>query len=217
MAKKLGDYHITEATGFPFSRESKKIGKMDCVIPTTLESNVVQLHQLLFNDMEYSAPSSIKKISNKIAEDSGLKDVGKNAAPDKTGGGIVPKKTEAPAVETVPESTEETSEEETTEESTEAESTEETAQETEQEPEEEQEGPGSSLNPTSGPLKPGDSDKKPSLSESDSSSETHEAKPSEEPKTEPPTTAAVKEPSSDNSSGPAPEGGPGAGPGGEIQ
>ena len=45
LAKDIGKYHIGETAGFPFSRQTKKIGKMDCVVPTTLESNVVLLHQ----------------------------------------------------------------------------------------------------------------------------------------------------------------------------
>ena len=174
MAQKLGDYHITETTGFPFSRETKIIGKMDCVIPTTLESNVVQLHQLLFNDTDYTAPSSVKKISDKIAEDSGLTEVGENAEPAKTGGGVVPKQTEAPVQETVPETE--------IEESSSEEETEETENETEEILEDESDpedgegsvsdndddendeiGPGNNLKPTVGPIHPGDTEKKPDM------------------------------------------------------
>lgn len=118
LAKNISKYQIVETTGFPFSRETKKIGKMDCVIPTTLESNVVQLHQLLFGDESYSAPASVRQISDKIAEDSGLKEVGENAPEANTGGGRAPQKQTAEETSASPEtesSAEETSAEETAE------------------------------------------------------------------------------------------------------
>ena len=77
LAKNISKYHIGETTGFPFSRDTKRIGKMDCVIPTTLESNVEQLHKLLFGDESYQAPASVRAISQKIGEDSGLTEVGR--------------------------------------------------------------------------------------------------------------------------------------------
>ena len=197
MAKKLGDYHIIETTGFPFSRESKKIGKMDCVIPTTLESNVVQLHQLLFNDTNYSVPSSVKKISNKIAEDSGLKEVGENAAPAKTGGGSVPKQTQPAIPETSLESTEESSTDESAEEteSLEESETEETISnknlsDEENRNEDENVGPGSGLKPSESTAPSESSDKKPTDSgisgdgseNSITNSNKPESRPSESPK-----------------------------------
>ena len=46
---------------------------MDCVIPVTLESNVVTLHQFLYGeDALYSPSSTVKKISDHIAEESGF-------------------------------------------------------------------------------------------------------------------------------------------------
>ncbi|MEY8337284.1 LCP family protein [Lachnospiraceae bacterium 62-35] len=165
MAKRIGDYHIVETTGFPFSRESKMIGKMDCVIPTTLESNVVQLHQLLFNDTDYKAPSSVKKISSRIAEESGLTEAGENAAPAGTGGGRLPKKQEEKSSETISTTVDETEAENPTEES--VLETEEEAEESSQESQESTtdeyeetsfDGPGSGLKPSAGSVKPGDGD-----------------------------------------------------------
>lgn len=89
IAKGIGQYHLGETAGFPFSRTTMKIGRMDCVIPTTLESNVTQLHQFLYNQTDYSPSSAVKKISDKISQESGFKEPGKNAA---TGGDFSSKK-----------------------------------------------------------------------------------------------------------------------------
>ena len=152
LAKNISKYHIGETTGFPFSRDTKRIGKMDCVIPTTLESNVEQLHKLLFGDESYQAPASVRAISQKIGEDSGLTEVGENAPEAGTGGGKAPAQTEPAAPETEPsteESTEESSEaEESTEETIEAIDGEEETSEAADEGEEETEGPGSHLSPS---------------------------------------------------------------------
>ncbi len=146
MAKNISSYHLGETAGFPFSRQSKVIGRMDCVIPTTLESNVIQLHQFLYGEEDYRPSSAVRTISQKISEDSGLYEEGK-PAPTGSGsgssgnsssgnsGGSGQSQTEAPApvpeettaAETTAEetTTEETIPEETTEESVEEETTEE--------------------------------------------------------------------------------------------
>lgn len=129
MAKDVKKYHLGETGGFPFSRQAKKIGRMDCVIPTTLESNVVQLHQFLYGTEGYKASSAVKKISQRISEESGLYEEGKPAPTGGSGGGgqssgqtQAPARTEpqtAPPESTEPETTvEETTEEETTAEET---------------------------------------------------------------------------------------------------
>ena len=63
------------------------MGKKDCVIPLTLESNVIQLHQFLYDDMEYQPSATVRQISAKIASDSGLGQVAENAPDAKVGGG----------------------------------------------------------------------------------------------------------------------------------
>ena len=72
MAKNVSKYNIAQTGGFPFSRQAKRIGRMDCVVPTTLESNVIQLHQFLYGEENYKPSSTVRKISNKVSEDSGL-------------------------------------------------------------------------------------------------------------------------------------------------
>ncbi len=145
MARNISSYHLGETAGFPFSRQTEMIGRMDCVIPTTLESNVKQLHLFLYGDEHYNPSSKVKEISQKISEDSGLYEEGEPAPAGSGGGssggnsGTAQSPTEAPA-QTVEETTaEETTTEETTEEETTAE---ETLEETEEETEEEEIGPG---------------------------------------------------------------------------
>ena len=158
LAKDIGKYHIGETAGFPFSRQTMKIGKMDCVVPTTLESNVVLLHQFLYGEeTSYSPSSSVRKISAHISEETGLYEEGKvapsgggSSGGGSSGGGSSGGKTPAQNVpaETPPPET--AAPEETTPESTEE--TEETTQESTVETEETEEvGPGVSDKPTKAP------------------------------------------------------------------
>lgn len=79
MAKNVRKYQIQETGGFPFSRGEADIGKKDCVIPLTLESNVVQLHQFLYGKEGYEPSSTVRQISARIASDSGMGQVAENA------------------------------------------------------------------------------------------------------------------------------------------
>lgn len=156
LVKDIGKYHIGETAGFPFSRQTMKIGKMDCVVPTTLESNVVLLHQFLYGEeTSYSPSSSVRKISARISEETGLYEEGKVAPSGGGSSGGSSSGGKAPAqnvpAETPPPET--TAPEETTQESTEeTEETEETTQESTGETEETEEvGPGVSDKPTKAP------------------------------------------------------------------
>lgn len=79
MAKNINKYHISTTDGFPFSRGVTKINKHSSVIPLTLESNVIQLHQILYGTENYQPSSTVKKISERIAKDSGMGEVAVNA------------------------------------------------------------------------------------------------------------------------------------------
>ncbi len=67
-------YYISETAGFPFDKGEANLGgnRGACVIPKTLESNVSQLHQFFFGDENYVPTDAVKKISQKIASDSGV-------------------------------------------------------------------------------------------------------------------------------------------------
>lgn len=105
VAKDAKRYYIGQTSGFPFSHTEMKIGKKSCVIPTTLESNVIQLHSFLYDMDQYTPSGTVSKISAHIAEVSGLDTPGKDTesgknvgAQDNTGssGSSVPSGTSAP-------------------------------------------------------------------------------------------------------------------------
>lgn len=135
LVKDIDTYHIAATGGFPFSRQTARVGKMDCVIPTTLESNVILLHQFLYGeDVSYSPSSAVKKISAQISEETGLYEEGKADPPSSGGsspGSSAGSQTAAPAPTTAPETLPEVSVEETLEET--VEETEETEESTEAE------------------------------------------------------------------------------------
>ena len=67
----LGKYNVTDSDGFPFedSRATGTIGsKGSCVIPMSLEKNVVKLHEFLF-DEEYTTSDTVKECSQKVEND----------------------------------------------------------------------------------------------------------------------------------------------------
>lgn len=75
FAKDISKYHLSETTGFPFDKDTKKMHKRDYVIPITLKSNVIALHQMLYGNISgytYTPSETLNKISNKIIKDTGL-------------------------------------------------------------------------------------------------------------------------------------------------
>lgn len=72
LIAKAGDYTITQGDGFPFedNRTSGNIGgKGSCVVPLTLEKNVIALHEYLFDNPNYEPSDDLKKYSDKILSD----------------------------------------------------------------------------------------------------------------------------------------------------
>lgn len=70
MGKNINRYYLGDTTGFPFDLKTQNIGKLDCVVPVTLSSNVVKLHQFLFGTENYQPSSHVVKISEDIAYNS---------------------------------------------------------------------------------------------------------------------------------------------------
>lgn len=66
----LGKFHIGETAGFPFDLKIQNVGKLDCVVPDTLSSNVIKLHQFLFGTENYNPSDHVDKISRDIAYNS---------------------------------------------------------------------------------------------------------------------------------------------------
>ncbi len=133
LAGGISKYHLSETTGFPAARGEAKIkigsNKLSCVIPQTLESNVISLHNFLFGEENYEPSVKVKEISAKIAEVSGLATEAEEIGSVAVDQGYIPKPTTTAAAtpaETKTEnetgSTEETSATETAEASSEGES-----------------------------------------------------------------------------------------------
>lgn len=72
LLKNISNYKIVAEDGFPQEdmRGNANVGAYGaCVIPTSLEENVVWLHQFLFEDEEYTVTDSVKEYSQKIQSD----------------------------------------------------------------------------------------------------------------------------------------------------
>ena len=96
LAQGITKYNIAETGGFPWARGDANIpGKGACVIPTTLESNVKMLHELLYGDDDYEVSSALLGYSEKIKQDSNLYKEGKPIESVGTDGGYIPKPTTA--------------------------------------------------------------------------------------------------------------------------
>lgn len=70
---RVSDFRVVEDDGFPqddmMAGASMSNGKGSCVIPTSLESNVVWLHEFLFDDKNYSVPNTVLEYSQQIVTD----------------------------------------------------------------------------------------------------------------------------------------------------
>ena len=96
LAQGITKYNIAETGGFPWARGDANIpGKGACVIPTTLESNVKMLHELLYGDDDYEVSSALLGYSEKIKQDSNLYKEGTPIESVGTDGGYIPKPTSA--------------------------------------------------------------------------------------------------------------------------
>ena len=72
LATQIASYNIADNTGWPYNKTEKTLDA-SYVIPTTLESNVKQLHQELFDQDDYVASDTVKQISNQIISKAGSK------------------------------------------------------------------------------------------------------------------------------------------------
>lgn len=71
LLKNIGNYRIVDEGGFPEEsmRTVANIGANNsCIVPLDLESNVVWLHQFLFDDQNYTVTESVKEYSKIIKE-----------------------------------------------------------------------------------------------------------------------------------------------------
>ena len=74
VLKDLASYKVVATDGFPFetNRVTGKVGKAgSCVIPTSLEDNVVLLHKFFFEQEEYTPSKSVSNYSARVSSDTG--------------------------------------------------------------------------------------------------------------------------------------------------
>ena len=74
VLKDLASYKVVATDGFPFetNRVTGKVGKAgSCVIPTSLEDNVVLLHKFFFEQEEYTPSKSVSNHSARVSSDTG--------------------------------------------------------------------------------------------------------------------------------------------------
>ena len=73
LASQVFNYKLGENSGFPFSKNNITIGsKGNVVVPCDLESNVIQLHEFLYNNTEYVPSDTVKANSVKISNETGF-------------------------------------------------------------------------------------------------------------------------------------------------
>lgn len=72
MIPDLLNYNITNSIGWPYKTQGITLDRWYGV-PVTLESNVKQLHQEIFEEQDYEVPEDIKEISNKIINKTGYR------------------------------------------------------------------------------------------------------------------------------------------------
>ena len=70
MVPSVSGFNIAESIGWPYKTEGITLDRWYGV-PITLESNVKQLHQEVFNDTTYEASSNVKNISKQIITKTG--------------------------------------------------------------------------------------------------------------------------------------------------
>lgn len=68
----IGDYKVTVSDGFPFEgmRNGGTIGTNgSCVVPISLEDNVIKFHEMLFDEEDYEPSKEVKEFDKIIEED----------------------------------------------------------------------------------------------------------------------------------------------------
>lgn len=79
MGMSMRSYDIEDQTGFPFDhlygeRVKDAMGGLDVVLPVTLESNVIKLHEFLYPEDSYTPSDEVKAYSQRIVDKSGFGD-----------------------------------------------------------------------------------------------------------------------------------------------
>lgn len=188
LAGDVGKYYIGETGGFPFARGDANMGRKGaCVIPQTLESNVIELHQFLYGEDAYTPSDTVKQISTRISNDTGMFNRGVSIDHVSTSGGSVPQpvKPQKPAASATKEKTK-------TQENEDEENTGDGESDENEENTDENERPGESDGATSIPINPRPTSRPINEPVSRPGSETT-SRPTDEPSNRP-TSRPVSEP-----------------------
>ncbi len=78
LAKDVKSYTISSTSGFPFQLTSAHLETGDTVIPVELDNNVIELHQYLFGNTDYSPSLTMQAYSNEIVRISGIDETCEN-------------------------------------------------------------------------------------------------------------------------------------------
>ena len=72
MVGAVMDYDLAQSYGFPFERVAiNHPTRSDIVVPCTLETNVIELHKILYGDEDYEPSEKVQKFSDFIESDTG--------------------------------------------------------------------------------------------------------------------------------------------------
>ena len=84
LARQAFGFDIEKTAGFPFEHIEKTVyvgsKALDAVVPVTLETNVQELHEFLFDDEDYECSATVKEYSNDISVLSGLTEASRDVA-----------------------------------------------------------------------------------------------------------------------------------------
>lgn len=73
LMTKIGKFSMGENAGFPFDNTTGSVGNLgSVVIPVDLSANVKQLHEFLYQNMEYTPSEKVKSLSNTIRNNTGV-------------------------------------------------------------------------------------------------------------------------------------------------
>ncbi len=72
FARNIDKYYLGDTAGFPFDKQAADIGKLDCVVPVTWESNDTALHEFLYPGTPYTPSALVHEISEHVISKSGL-------------------------------------------------------------------------------------------------------------------------------------------------
>lgn len=72
LLKALPDYTISSTSGFPYDLSIEKMNGAEYDVPAELDNNVIELHEYLFNETDYTPSATVQGISDYIVDKTGV-------------------------------------------------------------------------------------------------------------------------------------------------